>query len=240
MVSRELFRQIFERGFVSHAYALVGNDQEEQQHIVNAFREVMGIQMSDVCELDPEGQEGSREITIGQIRELREFASTTAWASPYKVVVMRNADTMNVEAQSAFLKILEDPKGAIVFFLCALHAHSLLPTIRSRVQEYAVSRFDSPKPTPNGTRNFLALRQADLPSRFKIAKELADEPRQVFEALHEWTVAARAILRDSVRSDIAGAAGIAHSIRAMEYIRETLRSTNANTRLALERLMFDI
>jgi hypothetical protein len=59
-----------------------------------------------------------------------------AWVRPTeaerKVYVIREANRMNVQAQNAALKILEEPPAYAVFILGTGSAQELLPTIRSR------------------------------------------------------------------------------------------------------------
>lgn len=51
------------------------------------------------------------------------------------VIVLTNIDTMRKEAANAFLKLLEEPSGNIMFVLTATQTDQLLPTIISRCQQ---------------------------------------------------------------------------------------------------------
>ena len=52
-----------------------------------------------------------------------------------KVYLIEDADTMNVPAQNAALKLLEEPPRGVIFLLCAANAETLLETVRSRCAE---------------------------------------------------------------------------------------------------------
>ena len=52
----------------------------------------------------------------------------------WKIGVIQDCDTMNENAQNAFLKTLEEPPRNCLFILTTGHPASLLPTIRSRCQ----------------------------------------------------------------------------------------------------------
>ena len=54
--------------------------------------------------------------------------------SSFKTAIIDQAHSMTWEAQSCFLKTLEEPKGKAVFILITEHPDTLLPTILSRVQ----------------------------------------------------------------------------------------------------------
>lgn len=51
------------------------------------------------------------------------------------VIVLTNVDTMRKETANAFLKLLEEPSGKILFILTATQPDQLLPTIISRCQQ---------------------------------------------------------------------------------------------------------
>lgn len=50
------------------------------------------------------------------------------------VVILTSIDTMRAETANAFLKLLEEPSGHVLFILTAESSDALLPTIRSRCQ----------------------------------------------------------------------------------------------------------
>lgn len=75
------------------------------------------------------------EIQIFQIRDLILKLSLHSFSSPFKAVIIDKAHFMNQEAQSCFLKTLEEPRGDTVLILITEYPEMLLPTIRSRVQK---------------------------------------------------------------------------------------------------------
>jgi DNA polymerase-3 subunit delta' len=74
----------------------------------------------------------SREIRVEQIRELQERIALRGLESRRKVAIIVSAHTMNVQAQNAFLKTLEEPPAETTLILVAATMDKLLPTIRSR------------------------------------------------------------------------------------------------------------
>ncbi len=75
-------------------------------------------------------------IAIETIREL--YKSTRSRQDGQQVVIIERADRMSMEAENAFLKLLEEPRAGLTFMLTALQLESLLPTILSRVQHIAL------------------------------------------------------------------------------------------------------
>lgn len=81
---------------------------------------------------DEKKEEFAREISVEQTREIAKFLSLTAGEGAWRVVIVDGADSMNMNAANAILKILEEPPPNAVIILVAHQASRLLPTIRSR------------------------------------------------------------------------------------------------------------
>lgn len=79
-------------------------------------------------------------LTIDQIRGLNSFLSlkTVGQSGIKRAVLLEDAHTMNLEAQNAILKLLEEPPADTVIILTALEQKTLKPTVYSRVQEIRV------------------------------------------------------------------------------------------------------
>lgn len=76
-----------------------------------------------------------REITVDQIRDLGVDALVLPNEAAAKVYILPEADAMNLSAQNAFLKLLEEPPAFVSFLLCAANPMALLETVRSRCAE---------------------------------------------------------------------------------------------------------
>lgn len=87
-----------------------------------------------------DGGEGA--IKIDQIRTLVRQISQKPQVGQNKVVLIRHAQAMNINAANAVLKALEEPAERTYFVLTSSQSTSLLPTIRSRCLLLNV-------PTPN-------------------------------------------------------------------------------------------
>jgi len=79
--------------------------------------------------------DGKSIISVDQIREIKQDVYIVPNDSMQKAYVVRDADTMNANAQNAFLKILEEPPKHAVFILCTENPTALFPTVRSRCIE---------------------------------------------------------------------------------------------------------
>ena len=86
-----------------------------------------------------------QNITVDQVRSLIADASLLPNEAARKVYIIREAETMNVSAQNAALKLLEEPPAGVVFLLCTVNPQLLLPTIRSRCESVSVSGEEAPE-----------------------------------------------------------------------------------------------
>jgi hypothetical protein len=81
-------------------------------------------------------------ISIEATRSLRRFVSlkTPGKQSIRRAIIISDAQAMTIEAQNAFLKLLEEPPQDTVLILTATSSNALLSTIRSRLQSVAIQK----------------------------------------------------------------------------------------------------
>jgi DNA polymerase-3 subunit delta' len=89
-----------------------------------------------------DGKARSAQILIEQIRELQSALNVTGHHGARRVVVLDPAEAMNVFTANALLKLLEEPPAGCVFLLVSSAPRRLLPTIRSRCQQWPFARPD--------------------------------------------------------------------------------------------------
>lgn len=82
-----------------------------------------------------------KQLTVDVIRAMKEDALLKSNDLPFKCYLIEKADCMNVQAQNAALKILEEPPANTYFFLLCESAGMLLPTVRSRAPVLRMQRF---------------------------------------------------------------------------------------------------
>lgn len=82
------------------------------------------------------------QITVDEVRKLRDFFGLSATDGGRRVVIVDAADDMNASAANAILKLLEEPPRDAVLLLVAHQPSALLPTIRSRCRSLRLSPLD--------------------------------------------------------------------------------------------------
>ena len=77
-----------------------------------------------------------RQITIEQMRLLKERAQFKPLHGPRRVFLIDHIDRANEQAANSLLKTLEEPPEHLILLLAAENPYDLLPTIRSRVVSF--------------------------------------------------------------------------------------------------------
>ncbi|WP_319537373.1 DNA polymerase III subunit delta' [uncultured Vibrio sp.] len=80
-----------------------------------------------------------KAITVDQIRACNRLAHESSQLNGYRLFVIEPADMMNESASNALLKTLEEPGEKCLFLLVTSNQARLLPTIRSRCQQWVVN-----------------------------------------------------------------------------------------------------
>ncbi|MBI2042308.1 MAG: hypothetical protein HYT21_00935 [Candidatus Nealsonbacteria bacterium] len=259
---RDFLQRSARLGKIAHAYLFYGNESCGKEKLALEFIKLINCQTKnetacgscrscldieknvspDLFLIEPEED----EIKIAKIRELHSKLALRAYSAPYKAAVINRAHTLNAEAQSAFLKLLEEPKGQTLFVLLTEYPERLLPTILSRVERL---RFYS-GPTESANKDALGkiaadlsqLAKNDLSRRFAYAQKLAEKQEELPRILTLWM----AYFREQLLKSVAGEKGeysTAKLFKILNSLQTTallLSTTNANPRLALEILMLEL
>ncbi|POZ62599.1 DNA polymerase III subunit delta' [Chromobacterium alticapitis] len=101
--------------------------------------------LSPFADEDEDGKEAKTtrklpQIKIEAVREVIDFAHLTAHRAGHRVILVEPAENLNLAAANALLKILEEPPEAVLFLLVSHAPQRLLPTIRSRCRQFALTR----------------------------------------------------------------------------------------------------
>lgn len=90
----------------------------------------------DVIEID-----GASNRGIDEIRNLQSNLIYAPTKSRYKVYIIDEVHMLTKEAFNALLKTLEEPPEHVVFIFATTEIHKVIPTIRSRCQQYQFTLF---------------------------------------------------------------------------------------------------
>ncbi len=146
-----ILRGILRKGFIAHCYLFSGEDGVGKTLAAHEFAKALICREAEAdscgvcsacCRIDsgihPDvhvigGEE--RQIKIDQVRLIETSLSRKSFEGGLKVVVVKDAETMNPAAANAFLKTLEEPPDSSILILVSSRSDLLPETIRSRAQK---------------------------------------------------------------------------------------------------------
>lgn len=146
----QIVRQALSHGRLHHAYLFVGTEGVGKKTIALGLAKAIHCSAAagDFCDecvdcarikddnhtdvriIEP--LVGKKEISIQQIRELEKELNLRSFSGRKKIAILDPATLMNLSAQNALLKTLEEPPPDSLLILIASNGGSLLPTLRSR------------------------------------------------------------------------------------------------------------
>lgn len=163
----------------------------------NACVKILAGGHPDVIVVEPEGE----VIKIAQVRELSRRLAFKPHEARARVVVISDAQAMNVEASNALLKALEEPPPQTFFFLTAYQTVDLLPTVVSRCQHIRFNPVSAEKIAHflqhDCGLNPAAARSAAIIADGSISKALALSERP--ESLHDMEARRKWMINEMIR-----------------------------------------
>ena len=134
---KETLISAIENDRISHAYLFSGKSGIGKKMIALEFaRNILNTEDLKTC-VDfkyVEKLEDKKEIVVEQIREnISDDVIERPITGTKKVYVIDDANLLNISAQNALLKTIEEPPEYVVIILIASNTSTLLPTILSRV-----------------------------------------------------------------------------------------------------------
>lgn len=276
----DFFKKNFEVGQLSHAYLFSGQDQIGKKTFAIEFLKFMNClpqqagQGADKpcgkcvnCKMIEKNsfpdllliknKEDKNEIEILQIREAQNFLSYKPYYGDFKAVIIDGAEKMNQEAQSCFLKTLEEPKGKTILFLITSMPDMMLPTIFSRCQQV---KFFKPKDLPENAekkekeqeilKELVPVLKSDFAEKFKYVKSIDFEKQKVGDILQAMQKHLRHLLMVKIGTEKPSAKDADFKnysiqdfnkmLNLIEDINKKLIFTNASQKLALEILLMEV
>ena len=272
----DFLKDKFSAGQLSHSYLLSGNKNIGKQVFAKNFIKFVICQdkkENNYCGkcvncqmIDKENfpdlmmikSEDGGEVPIAKIREVQNFLSYKSYYGSYKSVIIENAEKMNQEAQSCFLKTLEEPKGQTLLFLVSSKPDMLLDTLRSRCQQikfFGNTIVDDKKLEKERQilEEILPVVGATLAEKFKYAKSVDFEKTTLTEILEPLERYARYMMFKKLIGDekkyFSDLSSVMENysveklkkiVELIEDINSKIIFTNINQKLALEILLLEI
>ncbi|MBO5371459.1 MAG: DNA polymerase III subunit delta [Lachnospiraceae bacterium] len=147
---KEYFMNAITMDKVSHAYILNGADKSGKMMLAEAFATALQCEKKEAspCEEchsckqaanrnQPDiiyvSHEKPNTLGVDDIRkQVNDDIVLKPYSSKYKIYIIDEAEKMNVQAQNALLKTIEEPPAYAILILLTTNADGFLPTILSR------------------------------------------------------------------------------------------------------------
>lgn len=134
----------------------------------------------DLTTLEPEGV----QTRVDRVREAIAFGVGRPYESARRVVRIRRAELLGLEAANALLKSLEEPGSKLHWILTTTRPESLLPTIRSRCLAVSVA-------SPSADERARAWRERGFPEEDSgdlaiFVSETEESPKERLEVMRRF------------------------------------------------------
>lgn len=148
------FERLSREGLLGHAYLFFGDEgigkfrfahalahflERGEWHAVGKGNLPAGRQaLADVLFVECGEEETS--VGIDAVRAMRKFLASTPFHSSRRTVIVRDAELLTWEAESALLKIMEEPPSHALVIMVARSPESIFPPLASRMAKVYFSR----------------------------------------------------------------------------------------------------
>jgi hypothetical protein len=129
-------------------------------------------------------------IKVDDVRAIRRDALLRPFDGEVKAYIIAHAHNMNINAQNALLRILEEPPPHARFVFLTCNAELLLPTLRSRCITHRRVTMNSEQLTMNNEQFEKALAFVDA----------LEQPWQRMAAVYSWDKLSRDALKGVLRA----------------------------------------
>ena len=285
--SVSLLQRSLKSGQVNHAYIFSGPEQVGKFTLAKMFAlsAISGTEMSldindfdknallDLILVSPEivekkGIYKQRDISIESIRDAKQSLSSFPYHGKYKIMIIDDAHKLNISAQNALLKILEEPNSTTMIILITHEADRILTTLQSRSQMVNFGLANDIDMQNIFSENIISL-SVGRPGLAKIMLEdkdkllfqseaikdlnkiingslnerftLAEEfSKDIVKTLDKLNIWMWEIRKSALTADKYQRSKVYASIEKIQKSMEILKRTNASSRLVLETLFMDI
>ncbi len=177
----KMLTDLGKRKAIPHCLLMTGPSGVGKTTTARILRHRLGCSDHDFCEVN-----AAKERGIDMVRDISRRMGLAPIGGKSRVWLIDEAASLSSDAQSAFLKMLEDTPSHVYFMLATTHPQKLKPTIRSRSTEIKLKPLNA-KDMLRLIVGILELEKVDHISASVLEKltDVADgSPRKALVLLH--------------------------------------------------------
>lgn len=230
-VKQVLSKQL-EAGKFSHAYIFLGPQGSGKRTLALEFAQLIrGQEEAGHKDLDIMALDAAEDFGVERMRETLNFLSYKPRQGTRKVLVLHNADSLNMQSANALLKTLEEPTDSTVIILVA-HSRNMPATILSRCQVFYFGKPQRSTVSKDEAGELETLQKAGLANRVLAIPRLAEKETE------ELTRLCTAWIEIIAQKKHISSPWLAW-LRMAHEARQQLKTT-ANKKFIVERLVLNI
>jgi DNA polymerase III delta prime subunit len=228
------------------SFIIISKDKKKREEYVKSFTKEHSIDPFDTTVLEKDSADKKSTLSIGieDIKQLQKKLFLKPIKSKTKAVIIEDAQLLTPEAQNALLKVLEEPPAQTMILLCTTSKETLLPTILSRCQiiELETEPLKLKEKDLADIQTFIAnLPNFSVGEKLKQAEKLGKDKdkamvwiEKLILVLREQTLTAIAETDETTtREEVL-------TLRALQKLSMTLKTTNVNPRFAIENTLLSL
>lgn len=249
---KEAGKELFAKEFVKFINCLATEKPCQRCQNCNmidngSFPDLLTLKSID-SESSQKNEKDMMELEIKQVRNAQNFLAYKAYYGNIKTVIVEDAQRMNQEAQSCFLKTLEEPKGKTLIILLSSRTDFLLPTIFSRCQQvkfFDNGKYEISKDEQKVLSDLKVIISSELAEKFRYAKNVNLEEGNLSNMLRILQKYFRQLLLasigvGSIKDTSYSMPKLKNNLTLIENLLYQTSTSHVNKKLALEVLLLEL
>lgn len=188
-----------------------------------------------VDKFDIQNLEFEKALGIEDVRQIQKKIYLKPFRGEKKSTIIKLQNGATIDAQNSMLKLLEEPPPSSLIIILTDNYHAFLPTILSRVKIIEIK--EKHEIDDSGLNQILEME--DDGDALYLAQEVSKEKETAVIWLENSILSARELMLENLE-DKHEALRLRKLIHKLELTHYDLKTTNVNTRLALENLFLNI
>ena len=231
------------------SFIIVAKEKKKREAYAKEHAKKHTIDIFDITVIakDPESKTNTQSIGIETVKLIQKKLYFKPIKSPYKLLIIEDAQLLTPEAQNALLKVLEEPPANTHIMLGTESIETLLPTIQSRCQIIILEEEKkelSEKMIEELSTFIATLPELTIGEKLKHAEQLAKDKEKALVWIENIIFMLRGQLMQFYIQNENPQSAIRNPhiniLKSFQSLHTLLQTTNVNPRFAIERTLLSL